>query len=467
MLKKEFMKNKVIYMTILIFIILSALLMTVGTIVIMQTSDSMKSIFEIAKPPHFLQMHSGEIGQEEIEAFAKKVNVVTAEETVEMINIDGASIWYERQSSKGEKLISMSGNMMDNGFVKQNKKFDYLLDDKNNIIQQEKGIIGVPISYQQEYGLRLGDTVIISQGEFYAEYQIGNFVRDTQMASTMASSTRFLLSDADYEILKSRVGELEYIIEFRFTDSKYASEFQKKYEAEESNMPKNGQAITYPLIKLVNALSGGLLAGMMIFVSFILILIAALVLKFTLLAGLEEEIHEIGVLKAIGISNKDIQKQYLFKYKVLAVIGCIGGYILGLLSSHIFTKGIQVMFGAVKFGAFEMGIPVLTVFLVYLLIIHYTKKVLRRVKKITVVQALVLGEINAKKKKKSTQFFSLQKYCKKHINGYLGLKELFAEKRMWLLIVFSFMLASNVILNPINLIHTFQASEFASNMAKT
>lgn len=72
-------------------------------------------------------------------------------------------------------------------------------------------------------------------------------------------------------------------------------------------MPKNGQGITYPLIKLVNGLSNGLTAGMMVLISMLLVFIAAFVLRFTILASLEEEIYEIGVMKAIGISDKDIE----------------------------------------------------------------------------------------------------------------------------------------------------------------
>lgn len=464
MRKGEFKKNKVIDMTILIFVILASMLMTVGTIVITQTSNSMQTIFEIAKPPHFLQMHSGDVNQEKIEAFTEQVTYVTAEETVEMQNIDSASIWYQKEPKDGENLVSMCGNMMDNGFVKQNSKFDFLLDENNEIIRQEKGNIGVPISYREEYDLQIGDKVILSQGNMHREYRIANFVRDAQMASSMASSTRFLLSDEDYAALKGQIGEAEYIVEFRFTDSGFASKFQQLYEAAESDMPKNGQAITYPLIKLVNALSSGLTAGMLILISLVLILIAAVVLKYTILASLEEEIYEIGVLKAIGISDRDIQKQYVSKYRILAVTGCIAGYGLGILGSPVFTKGIQTMFGSRQPDILDFALSVLTVWLVYLLMLHNTKKVLKRIRKITVVQALVRGETGVKKEKQKAGAFSIQKYGTRHINGYLGIQELLAEKRMWVLIVFVFLLAVNVILNPINLIHTFQAPEFANYM---
>lgn len=164
MLKNKFNKNKIIYVTIMIFVILSAMLMTVGSEVIIDTMTSMNSIFDIAKTPHFLQMHTGDINQDEINAFAQDVDYVVGEETVEMINIDSGSLWYEQYVNGEKNLVSMSGNMMDNGFVKQTEKFDYLLDENNEVINQKDGEVGVPISYKEEYDLNIGlQTVLMHQ----------------------------------------------------------------------------------------------------------------------------------------------------------------------------------------------------------------------------------------------------------------------------------------------------------------
>lgn len=455
-------KNRMIHITLILFMMLSAFLMTIGTIVISQTSKSMEHLFAVAKPPHFLQMHIGDIDQNQINEFAKSVSYVKEEETVEMLNIDSASIWYERKHDK--EPISMRDNMMDNGFVKQNKKFDFLLDLNNQVIEQKDGDIGVPVSYQSQYKLNIGDKVIISQGDFYQEYTITSFVRDSQMASTMASSTRFLLSDQDYTTLCSNIGELEYIIEFRFDKSSHANEFQKLYESKDVNMPKNGQAITYPLIKLVNSLSSGLLAGMLILISIVLMLIAALNLRFTILASLEEEIKDIGAMKAIGLSNKSVKSIYLVKYRTFAVIGCSLGYLIGLLLSNVFTKSVRTMFGGCGLDIKSICLPILTVTLVYLLIMVICRKILCVINRITVVQALVYGETTTKKRKTKTEHLHIRRNCKKHINLFLSCKELLQEKKSWFLIIAIFAIAMNVMLIPMNLIHTFSDDRIASNM---
>ena len=459
MFQKQFKKNKVIHLTLLLFMILSAFLMTVASCVILQTSGSMENIFSIAKPPHFLQMHTGDFDEKKIQEFTDSVDYVSQSEIVEMVNMDGANIWYEK---KGSSAVPMSESMLDNGFVKQTKYFDYLLDLDNNIVKQKDGEIGVPITYMEKYGLSLGDTITLTKDDFSKTYEIRNFLRDSQMASSMASSVRFLMSDHDFMELKENVGELEYIVEFRFEDSGRAGEFQKLYE--DSGMPVNGQGITYPLIKLVNSMASELLAGAMILVSIILILLAAFNLRFTILAVLEEEIHEIGAMKAIGISNKDIKKMYLKNYRMLAIIGCVIGYIIGMVTNKLFTRSIRLMLGEQALGIKGVIISMIAVLFVYWFMMHLCKKILKRISNITVVQALVYGETGTGRKKTEKSSFSLQKYCKNHVNLYFSLKNLVQKKKSWLLIVVVFFLATNIMLVPMNLIHTFQDKKFANNM---
>lgn len=161
MLKNYFAKNKVISVVLMVFLIFSAFLMALGSTTFLQMNKSMNALFEKAKPPHYLQMHTGELDQDKIDSFSNKVSYVKDEETVNMLNINAASIWYERENKDS---ISMVDNRMDNGFVVQNKKFDYLMDLENEIAEVNSGEIGVPVSYESEYDLKIGDTLIIKEG---------------------------------------------------------------------------------------------------------------------------------------------------------------------------------------------------------------------------------------------------------------------------------------------------------------
>lgn len=61
--------------------------------------------------------------------------------------------------------------------------------------------------------------------------------------------------------------------------------------------------MTWPLFRLVNSLNDGVTVVLLIMMSLIILLIAFLCIRYTLLATLQEDLHEIGVMKALGVRN--------------------------------------------------------------------------------------------------------------------------------------------------------------------
>ncbi|MCK7467805.1 MAG: ABC transporter permease [Desulfosudis oleivorans] len=80
----------------------------------------------------------------------------------------------------------------------------------------------------------------------------------------------------------------------------------------------NGPTITYPLFRMINALSDGLLIALILLVGALVVAIAFLCIRFTLLAKIEDDYREIGVMKAIGLRVSDI-KQNLPDPKYVAI----------------------------------------------------------------------------------------------------------------------------------------------------
>ncbi len=103
-----------------------------------------------------------------------------------------------------------------------------------------------------------------------------------------------------------------------------------------SNLPQKGPSITYSLFKTLNSLTDGIIAAVLIIISGLLMLIAMLCIRFTIITSMEEDYREIGVMKAIGIHNKDIQN-YIIKYFISAG-GCICGYTLTICYKNLHFK---------------------------------------------------------------------------------------------------------------------------------
>lgn len=209
---------------------------------------------------------------------------------------------------------------MENSFVRQNKQFDYLLDLENQILKISDGEIAVPIYHMQKYNLQIGDQIRIADGDYSKDFTITAFLRDSLMNPSMINSKRFLVSDNDWNMLHEQIGKIEYMIEFQLHDTQRLNELETRYQ--DSALPQKGTAMGYSLVKVINGMSDGIAAAIVVLIACLLILIAALCLRFTLLTTIEEDYREIGVMKAIGISSGDIRKLYMIKYVAMSASAC-------------------------------------------------------------------------------------------------------------------------------------------------
>lgn len=465
-LRKDFIRNKAVHTVLLLFIVLSAFLMASGSIIIANSFSAIDSLFEIAKPPHFMQMHTGEIDREAIEDFARSIGYVTAQQTSEMLNIDGASICFEKVRKGKTERISLSDSMMDNGFVVQSRHFDYLLNLNNAIIRVSPGEAAVPIKYMKSCGLAIGDRLILSEGSFYKEFVIADFIRDAQMASSLASSTRFLVSEEDFALIKDHIGRPEYLIGFRLEHPDRIDDFQRLYEA--SGLPRNGAAVTYPLFRMVNAIGEGMKAIVFILVSLLLIFIAVITLRFTILTALEDELREIGVMKAIGLSDRNIRTLYQSKYAILSAIGCAIGFAAALLASGWLTADMALNYGKRDLAWGVIILSAGAVALVHLIIIGFCRRILGRIRHISPVQALTGQDPENGRKKCKSRFagsvLPLHRNRILPVDLYLGIRDLVIQARAWLLLVLVSALAVCIMVIPANLFNTFRSPEFAACM---
>lgn len=361
MLKRDFSQNKMIITILFMFIMLSSLLMASASSNVINLLNSIDQLFKASNAPHFVQMHAGEINQKSIDSFVAKTPFVKKQQTAEMVQINGSNIFIKKKNQAEHNSV------MDISFVKQNSKFDFLLNLNNEVVDVRKGEIGVPIYYMQKYNLRIGDKIWVDKNKNELEFTISAFVRDVQMNPSIVSSKRFVISNEDFERIKRNFGESEYLIEFQLTDVNKINEFENLYES--SNLPQKGPSITYSLFKTLNSLTDGIIAAMLIIISALLMLIASLCIRFTIMTSMEEDYREIGVMKAIGITSKQIQKLYVTKYVVIVASGCICGYILSLFVTKVFASNISLYMGIANTSVLHFVIPLLVTTLLFLAVI--------------------------------------------------------------------------------------------------
>ncbi|QTB24150.1 FtsX-like permease family protein [Lysinibacillus sphaericus] len=445
--RNDIANSKVITCLTTLFVAGAAMLVTLSAVLIVHLSTSIDTLLKQAETSHFLQMHSGTIDQERLIHFAERNEQVDEFQINEFLNVDGAKI-----NIAGNTLAQ---NVQDNGFTTQSEKFDFLLDLDGRVIEVEKGDIYVPVGYMRDGTAKLGDTVMIHNKPF----TVAGFLRDSQMNSMLASSKRFLVSEEDYAAIKA-AGTIEYLIEFRLKDLADLRSFEEAYQR--ADLEANGPTITWPLFKMLNALSDGLMIAVILLISVLVVVIALMCIRFTLLTKMEEDYREIGVMKAIGLRVADIQKMYLAKYGVIAALGCVLGFTFSFMVRDILLANIRLYMGDTANTALIWLFTIIGLVLVFASILIYVQFVLKQFRKLSAVQAIRFGAVQSKAR--HARWLKISTNKRLPINLFLGVKDVLSRKRLYATMLTVLLLATFIIIVPQNLYNTISSKKFITYM---
>ncbi|MDO4331007.1 MAG: ABC transporter permease [Lachnospiraceae bacterium] len=421
----EIRGNWLLAVTTWLFMAISAFMFALTCLLFVSLLGSVDTLMEKAQTPDFLQIHAGGISETKLLWFAEENEQIRDYQTLNFLNLENSSLILDG--------YSLADSTQDNGVCVQSRSFDYLLDLENKRIQVSDGEIYVPVCYRKEYDLTVGENVQIGENSFI----LAGFLRDSQMNSMMASSKRFLVSESDYERLRE-AGSEEYLIEFLLWEGTDIKTFATEYM--DAGLPSNGPAITKPLIRMMNALSDGLMILVILLVSVVLLLISMLCIRFTLLTQLEADRKEIGMLKAIGISKRDIRKLYNLKFLALSGLGAAAGLLLAVLTEGMISAHMQELYGASENGLPALFAAFAGVALTEGILLLSVRKTLKRTENISAVEALT-GQCGMQKNKRR-QFLSPQ----------------------YLIVMLVIVLGIFMMILPQNLLSTISSAQFVTYM---
>ena len=373
MIVNDLGSNKLVSAATCIFMAVTAMLLGLSIVLFAGLAGSIDHLMTEAETPDFLQMHTGDPEEEALNDFARRREDISEAQVCTFLNLQNSQIRIGN--------ASLENNMQDNGLCRQSGSFDYLLDAGGAVIHPSDGEVYVPVCYRKEYGVQVGDRMRIGAEEL----RVAGFLRDSQMNSMMASSKRFLVSNADYERLRP-LGSEEFLIEFRLKEGSDVNAFATAYK--DAGLPCNGPTITYPLIRMMNALSDGMMILVILLISAVILLISVICIRYIILTQLEKDKREIGMLKAVGISRRDIRRLYFLKYLLLSAAGCIAGSVLAAVTAKPLSAQMRELYGDAGNTVTVYALMVLGSLAAEGIILLSVYRTLRRTDKMSAVDAL-------------------------------------------------------------------------------
>ena len=384
LLKADLARGAVVAATLTALIALAATLMSAGTSLVVDSLSATHRLSQRAKLPDLVQMHTGRIDDNTLQAidhWAEARSDVTDHEVIKTLPVARQEL-----SING---VNQSESYNEPAFVTSPKRFDLLLDDDGNPVDPGPGEVVLPIHYRVIKAADVGDAVTVTAGGRTTTLTVVGFARDAEMNAAMIPSKRLVVSPEDFSVLEQRLTEPEYLIEFTLTDSARPGGVIDAYK--EAGLPSTGVNISASMIQFMNSLNVMLIVAVALVVAIVLAVVAILALRYAALAAIETDLAQIAVLKAIGAPLSRIRRLYVVKYLALSALGAALGYAAGQPLAAALEAPTTLYLGRPPTTLWSVGAPILTVLVLALGVIGFTWLALGRIGRISAIEALRSG----------------------------------------------------------------------------
>ena len=299
-LKKDLKRKRAMNVILMIFIILATMFVSSSVNNILSVTTALDNYFEISDVPDYFLALKGRDSSKSMDEKLTDVECVTDCGYEEIILAENNAFIF-----KGKEIDFKTTSIVMSFDDAQTKYFDMKNEEITDV---EEGTVVLSGKAIANSDIRIGDILTIKIGSKTLDVRVAESCKDAVLGSDLMGMTRFILNDKDFDYLYSAnekgvlYGTLCYI------NTNDLNELTKIVN-ETENIFFNGDKSMIEMAYVLDMV----IAGVLLIISVCLILVAFVVLKFTITFTLSEEFREIGVMKAIGIKNRKIRLLYLTK----------------------------------------------------------------------------------------------------------------------------------------------------------
>lgn len=396
-LKKDLKRKKAMNIILLLFMILATMFVSSSVNNIINVTTALDHYFDMANVSDYLVMTMNKVLTVDLD-LEETVKTSGAVENYETENI--LFLTPENFSFEDQDATALAGTNV----LQSDIALNYFLPDDSILKAVKPGEVYMTEGKANKIGVEVGDKLTIELNGVSCEFVLAGKIKDALFGSNQMSFTRYIISEEDFNDFISQENTEKFYggtaFYLNFSDEETAlSQLKLLTDNSILTMDRAFMEFTYVFDMIVT--------GILLVVSIILIIIAFVILRFTITFTLSEEFREIGVMKAIGIGNFKIRGIYLVKYMGLSVIGAA----IGLLLSFPFGKMLMnVSSQSIIVGnQSPILINILCAVLVVGIILLFCYGCTGKVKKMTPIDAIRNGQTGERFRKKSLMNLSKSK----------------------------------------------------------
>ena len=446
-LKKDLKRKKVMNAILLCFILLATMFVASGISNVVSVMNGTDSYLDKAGIGDYVVISMGADSKATIDEILHEM------ESIRDYRIEPV-VFGEKSNLKdmhGEELEAKNSVIYQSIEDSRLKFFD---KENKQITQIKPGHAYATGDFMEKNHLQPGDKIRITHNSISFMVTLDGMAKDALLGSSMMGNSRFLFHREEIEKLLSDEtiyngyqGQISYI---DLKDEAGVSEIASAISQAPGIMFSGARS----LIKMCYVMDM-IVAFTMLILSICLIIVSFVVLKFSITFTIFEEFREIGVMKAIGISNFKIRSLYLTKYLMLAVIGAFVGFFVSIPFSDLLLRSVSSNMVLEADNHFLLS--VLGAILVVIVILLYAFRCTKLVKKSSPIDAIRSGQTGERYKKKSP--FRL---VKSHgsTGFFMAVNDVFSAPKRYMTIITTFFLCTLFVLVFVNVSSTMRSDTF-------
>lgn len=453
-LKKDLKRKKTMNAILLLFIIMASMFLASSASNLKTVMGAVDEFMDISNVPDFFTIAIINGEEDAIADYLEDSKYVEEFTVTNMFNLSNENVTIKESGENPDNSLYERTNTLAVCGVPED--FMKVFDLDGNPLKLNSGEIAIPKIEAEANNLMVGDVIELKVSDMAKTFEIKTIVKDAVFGSAMMGFKRFYISEEDFQEFETQ-DDLYYtrVYSVNTEDLKaFKDDFGQNNFKVLANIEKQLVKMCYVFDMLIS--------GILIIVSVCLILIAFLILRFTIVFTLQEDYKEIGIMKAIGIRNRGIRGLYLVKYLVLAVTGAL----LGLAFSFPFEQFLmnQVIANIVLVHQKQEGvINILCAAFIVMIVLLFCYMSTGKLNRFTAMEAIRSGSNGERFRKKNFLKLSKQKYM--GTSFYMALNDILSNKKRFAVLCFIFCIGTLLILLPLSAINTLNSSEIAKSFS--
>ncbi|MDO4274777.1 MAG: ABC transporter permease [Eubacteriales bacterium] len=452
-LRKDLKRRKGVNIILFLFILLATVFLSSSLNNILTVSKGIDYFLDYANIPEITLLTDKTSEDEGLGEFLEDQQEVNDYEYARLVAVPEEGLKVEKNGKRSDYESGGITNYLGSNTGKYCKVFGR----DNKEVELKNGEIVLDVRSMEKNDLVPGDKLIVDIDGTEQEFTIKSEVKDAAFGTDMGGMGRILLNGQDFEKYSRAGGDNIFGVYLIHTNNE--NELTKTISTRgfTSIVTKIDRSM-YKLLYVMDIV----LAALLILAGICFILIAFLVLRFTLVFTMEENYSEIGIMQAIGLRNFTIRRIYLVKYLLLTAAGAGIGLALSFPVSRAMIGGVSKNIILADSSAY-LWANMAGALLVAAVVILFCYRCTKKINKISVIEAIRGGQNGERyHKRKGIKLFSRSRMS---IPVYLGLNDILSHLKRYVVLIITFCISFVLISIPLNTVNTMNSREMISKFS--